>query len=493
MGLAPTDAASVARLAKDALDSQREAEALPQVRDAAGRLSNPRLWQWAALLHRAIDEHREAIDCFDRAATLAPQNPQIAHGRARTTLEAGLPAVELFDRAVRLAPNHGDLLLDRAAARLAVGDAATAIVEIDRGLAENPGWIAGHNQLARLRWTMGYRDTFVSSLLQAIRTTPRDIDLWWTLIVLLIHAGRHDQALKAVAGGRAQAGDSLLFDANEAVAYSELGDAARASALFDRLATVDNGNVALSHTRHLLRIGDVGRAGERALPWVDKPGGEAILPYLAIVARLSGEMRWSRFAERSDLVGVYDIADKLPELDRLAGLLRSLHRARDQHLDQSVRGGTQTDGVLFSRIDPEIRALRAAIVTAVEQHIASLPPRDRGDMTLAPSRDRVPRFSGSWSVRLRGGGNHANHVHPEGWFSSALYISLPEQMGKDQQGWLTLGSPQAELGLDLPPTRTIEPRPGRLVLFPSTMWHGTNPFDEGERLTVAFDVARPPA
>ena len=38
----------------------------------------------------------------------------------------------------------------------------------------------------------------------------------------------------------------------------------------------------------------------------------------------------------------------------------------------------------------------------------------------------------------------------------------------------------------------IEPKPGRLVLFPSTMWHGTEPFAAGERLTVAFDVARPP-
>ena len=49
-------------------------------------------------------------------------------------------------------------------------------------------------------------------------------------------------------------------------------------------------------------------------------------------------------------------------------------------------------------------------------------------------------------------------------------------------------SRSAELGLDLPPIRLIEPKPGRLVLFPSTMWHGTVPFAAGERLTVAFDV-----
>ena len=78
-----------------------------------------------------------------------------------------------------------------------------------------------------------------------------------------------------------------------------------------------------------------------------------------------------------------------------------------------------------------------------------------------------------------------------GWLSSALYVALPPDLGENQAGWLKIGEPQAQLGVDLPPLRTIEPKPGRLVLFPSTMWHGTRPFEAGERLTVAFDVATP--
>ena len=44
---------------------------------------------------------------------------------------------------------------------------------------------------------------------------------------------------------------------------------------------------------------------------------------------------------------------------------------------------------------------------------------------------------------------------------------------------------------DAAPFRAIEPGPGRLVLFPSTMRHITEPFSDGERLMVAFDAARP--
>jgi hypothetical protein len=99
------------------------------------------------------------------------------------------------------------------------------------------------------------------------------------------------------------------------------------------------------------------------------------------------------------------------------------------------------------------------------------------------------RLAGSWSVRLAGGGHHVEHIHLEGWLSSAFYVALPET--KAPAGWLTLGQPPADLNLDLPPLRTIEPKPGRLVLFPATMWHGTVPFAKGERLTIACDVAPP--
>jgi hypothetical protein len=44
------------------------------------------------------------------------------------------------------------------------------------------------------------------------------------------------------------------------------------------------------------------------------------------------------------------------------------------------------------------------------------------------------------------------------------------------------------LALNLDPLHMIRPQPGRLALFPSTMFHGTRPFPAGERMTVAFDV-----
>ena len=76
--------------------------------------------------------------------------------------------------------------------------------------------------------------------------------------------------------------------------------------------------------------------------------------------------------------------------------------------------------------------------------------------------------------------------------SSACYISLPGTTAafrERREGWLELGRPPSELGLALEPLAVIRPEPGLLALFPSYLFHGTRPFADGERLTVAFDAA----
>jgi hypothetical protein len=55
-----------------------------------------------------------------------------------------------------------------------------------------------------------------------------------------------------------------------------------------------------------------------------------------------------------------------------------------------------------------------------------------------------------------------------------------------KEGWIKFGEPNFDIGLT--PRRTIQPVPGRLVLFPSYMWHGTIPFHGEARTTIAFDA-----
>jgi len=487
----PGNADAVFRAVAGAVRQGFAARALPLAE--AGARNHPgdaRMWQVLGLAHRRLDDLGPAAAALAKAAALAPDDALIAHSVARATMEAGLPATELFERAHQLAPSDGSVLLGLAAARFADGNLDGAIAGIEAQTALHPGWIEGHNVSARLRWVRGERDGFTQSLERGLAAAPGELALWRELADTLMHAGLYEAALDAAARGRAAAGDSPVFDALEAVCAAEQGQTETADRLFARLGPIEHVTMAARYVRHLLRAGRPAEAATFADGWAGRDPGQLLVPYQSAAWRLTGDPRWQWLEGEERLIGVYDLADELPPLDALAARLRALHLSSHHPLEQSLRGGTQTDGPLFSRIEPEIRALRRAIVAAVEGHVAQLPPPVAGHPTLIARRAPI-QFSGSWSVRLTDAGFHVNHVHPAGWLSSALYITLPGATGEGEQGWLKLGEPQAELGLDLPPFRKVEPKPGRLVLFPSTMWHGTIPFAAGERMTVAFDVARP--
>ena len=485
------DAAALEDFARDALASGEEDAALVELQPAAAATGSARLWQWTGLLQRALDRHADAMDSFAYAARLAPDDGGIAHGHAQIALEAGLPATALFDTARRLNPASGEVLTGQAAARLAAGDGQAAIDGLAAVLADNPGWIDGHRAMAQLHAMLKGKAAAGRSFARAAATIPGHFPLWQGWIATLLDGELYTDAIEVVRNGRRQFGTDPYFDLHEAIALSEQGDTAAADPLFDAVPMTDAGS-AVWRVRHLIRTGRIDAARSLIEMRLD-PDDPAMWPYAAIAWRLTGDPRAAWLDGDPALVSVVDLRGALPPLDRLAAVLRGLHVARGEHLDQSVRGGTQTDGPLLSQVDPDIRKLRAAVVAAVATHVAQLPPLDPRHPTLSKRRDRAPRFAGSWSVRLTAQGHHANHVHPQGWLSSALYVALPDEVarGGGEAGWLTLGQPQAALGLDLPPVRTIEPKPGRLVLFPSTMWHGTMPFADGERLTVAFDVAPP--
>ena len=488
----PRRADAVFEAAIAALKAGIEEEALPLVeRSLKLHPNDARLWQALGLLHRACEDMGPAVRAFARAAALSPDDPLIAHSHARTRLEAGLPASTFFDIASRLAPQDGSVILGRAAALFQEGRAAEAIQGLDVQLRRHPAWIPGHQTICRLRYMESGGEDYTRSFEEAVRAAPREVALWREYAETVMHAGAYEQALAIIARGRAAAGEHPSFAAAETVAVAEQGDTEAADRLFAALGPIEHITMAVRYVRHLFRAGRPEQAVAVAEAHAPRDPDFFLCPYLAAGWRLLGDPRWEWLEGDPRFVGIYDLRDRLPSLDDLAARLRALHLATHQPLEQSVRGGTQTDGQLFARVEPEFRALRKAIKEAVEAHVDQLPPVDPAHPLLSRAR-RPVRFSGSWSVRLTSGGRHSNHVHPAGWLSSALYVALPDEgeRGPAPSGWLSLGE-LTELGLDLPPIRLIEPKPGRLVLFPSTMWHGTRPFASGERLTVAFDVAQP--
>jgi tetratricopeptide (TPR) repeat protein len=249
-------------------------------------------------------------------------------------------------------------------------------------------------------------------------------------------------------------------------------------------ASVDPLILAKARSEVDLALGRADRAARRALALHDDhPDDHYATALLAAAWRLSGDPRYRALYDYDRLVGAYRIEAPAPwtDLDAyladLAEALDQVHAGLAHPPGQSLRGGSQTVRDLTTYRHPAIRGLFAAVDAPIRRHIAAL-----GESVAAY------RFVGAWSVRLNCEGLHIDHIHPEGWLSSAFYVRVPE--GEGREGWLTFGQPGPPTSPPLAPDHFVRPEPGGLVLFPSYMWHGTLPFHaHGTRLTCAFDVA----
>jgi len=222
------------------------------------------------------------------------------------------------------------------------------------------------------------------------------------------------------------------------------------------------------------------------------PDDQLLIAWRTTALRVLGDARhaqlcdYGRLVRTSMLVPPAEFADISAFNAAFERALLPLHRTSHYPLAQSLRGGSQTSRNLPAN-EPLVAAFLAMIDAPIRDYIASLNDADRLHPVDRRKRGGY-RIAGSWSVRLEAGGFHINHVHPQGWLSSAYYVALPADAARPHAGWLKFGEPGATVA-GCPPEHFVEPKPGMLVLFPSYFWHGTVPFDEGDRrLTAAFDV-----
>ncbi|WP_395342134.1 2OG-Fe(II) oxygenase family protein [Ningiella sp. W23] len=175
-------------------------------------------------------------------------------------------------------------------------------------------------------------------------------------------------------------------------------------------------------------------------------------------------------------------------LSKLKTYLLSLHASKQQPLEQTLHNGTQTRGNLFDNDHPLLAHVKAQYRAAVKSYRETL----KGLPEIYPGfwQHKETQFSGSWSVALKKSGYHNHHFHPMGWLSSALYVSLPNITNDSNQGYFQVGIPNLKNhGLGLPALKEVKPEVGKLVLFPSMLWHGTVPFEEETvRLSIACDI-----
>lgn len=364
-----------------------------------------------------------------------------------------------------------------------------AVTQYQSLLADHPDVIDAHETLSRLLPQIGRRGEALNAYYQSLTRVPGSGLLWMSALGAAKDLRDSEQLLELVGNAEKRFGSEPLLSILAAQAHSWRGEDTIA---LDKLAgavAIEPHNAAAHATmaQIYVRTRDLAKAETAALTATQlAPDDQTAWALLTVIWRLTADPREHWLADYDRLVVEIDLSGL--DLAKTAHTLSLLHLTLDHPAEQSLRGGTQTRGILFDKAGADIAALRMKIEGGVTHSLAAL-PTDATHPFLRRNSGHF-NFAGSWSVRLRSAGHHISHIHPAGWLSSAAYIELPPEVASsDNAGALAFGVPEAFLGLDLPPRLVVPARPGKLVLFPSYFWHGTIPFNSQQsRLTVAFDA-----
>jgi tetratricopeptide (TPR) repeat protein len=446
---------------------------------------------------RAAGRHAEAADAWRDAIELCPDDVILYHnwaaalGDLRRHAEAVAALEAGFARGLNAYQSY--LVLARAKAGLLRHDDATSAYR--RYLESAPADVMAQIEHAQLLW-MQTADAgrALATLDAAIQRLAAPAGLAIARCRLVGEMGDRDGAyadLRAVVTRYGPTAEALSAASAAALAC---GNAAAAAEHAARLVALNPSDPAalVAYAMALITVGAYGPAQQAIdrLRAID-PLNQYHVALQGDLWRLVGDERRHELYDYDGLV-VRAPLEAPPEwrsaeayVDDLVQALQARHEYQAEPFFQSVRHGSQISS-LGSFDDPALKGFEAAVAPAARrfaEHLSS---------TQSPAGARSAgkaSLVSSWSVRLPAGGFHADHIHPEGWVSSACHLLCGDSDQGERSGWLKFGQSALPTSPQLAAEYFVEPSPGVVVFFPSYFWHGTIPTTAGSRLTVAADFA----
>jgi len=441
-GSEPLPAAAMGQLLREAsahYEAGRLRAALELCRRVLAHASRADVLSFAGMIAAQLGELEEAIGYYRRALLLKPEFVEAQYNLGLALERAGqnAAAVEAYRAALALRPALVPAWHNLGSVLLALGRPEEAVAAYGRALALKAGPESARSLGLALE-RLGRLEDAIEAFRQALALRPG----WPTASSNLANAlfARHEMAEALATCERWLAAEpgSIEAWALKALALNELGERERAAAIYD--------------FARLVQVEDV------AAP----AGFPGIAEFNAALVR---------HVEAHPTLAV-------PPADH-----PTYHHP-----------ALEITAELFAEPLGPMAAFEALVRAAIGHYLASVPAEPPHPfLAHFPKRWRLT----SWATRLSGWGHLVPHVHYDGYLGGVYYPLLPQLVAREdegQAGWFELGRPPEEFHLKAEPLiRRIQPKEGRLLLFPGYMYHATVPFKSAERrISIAFDLVALP-
>ncbi|MEM7068140.1 MAG: tetratricopeptide repeat protein [Pseudomonadota bacterium] len=406
------------------------------------------------LVYMNLGRAEEAIVCFERVIKQKGENPDVYNnlGAAFFELEKFENAISAYEKAVALKPDFVPALRNLGAALRDI-----------RRLEESEKY------LSKIPYLMP-------------RYAPGHVSLG----VTYKHMGEEAKAQKCFE-------TALKLEPDNREANYELGNILANSKQYERAAdayrTVDTGEARVKVLEMLHQSGD---HKEQLLNELDSlNGAEPInLRAAAFSAFVSNQYETNDshpFApDPLDFVSICNIDEYLSvEPTFLDELMVEAAKEAAVWEKRTTRGGFQTHGNLF-----ELGGIFNRLEDVLREQIGQY-RSERSDSNAGIIKGFPDQFElNGWHVKLVKAGYQKPHIHTRGWISGVLYLKIPKAIkGNEGSIAFSLHGYDYRKEHDNMPLIEHSPKAGELVLFPSSLFHHTIPFESDEdRQCIAFDM-----
>ena len=171
----------------------------------------------------------------------------------------------------------------------------------------------------------------------------------------------------------------------------------------------------------------------------------------------------------------------------LFDLANEINNAQIDKKSQSLlQNGFQSSGNIFLQNLPNVRILQLIIEDCIQNYYLKFNNKPNLFIKSWPKKSQLI----GWVIIMQNSGSLMPHMHKEGWVSGSLYLNMPKNRSNNE------GNIKFSLdGGDYPndnknyPEKIIDIKRGDLVMFPSSLFHSTIPFNSDEnRISFAFDL-----
>ena len=407
---------------------------------------------------RSADRIADAIDVIQAARKIDPTSEPVHLNLAKLFAESmdWSRAIESYQAVLERNP-------DSLAAWIGLGNICTIVDQYEEALQsfqraaeirpDDPGI---HYNIGNTYSRLEQFDTAINSYFESLRLRPGLDEVRTNLGVALYRCDRFEEAIEHLSGVETPLARSTMLDCFYALQRFD-----KFFGLVEKLRELDDVNANSAATSAYV---------------AQQFGREDLHPFCP---------------DPLSYVRVIENPGQTDDLDALVGqLVEAVSRldvAYEPRSHATKLGYHSVDRNLFSNPTGPLAVLKDVISREINNYYEEI----REEQIAFARRWPEKSVLYGWYIHMLPGGHQLAHIHPTGWLSGVIHLSVPTESRTSDAGRIEfmLKDPEKPAINDEGPRVIYEPKPGQLLLFPSSLLHQTIPFESDEpRQCIAFDL-----